>query len=140
MIEPGRTTTFWVIATFSLAMLPQLLRMPLPVAALTLAPLLWRIAAEARGWQRLPALQRHALTGLALVVLFVAYGDLSGRRSAVSLLTLMLALKLIEGYRIPTPGWSWPSACSCAPLSSCSARASRCRCTAAPRSSSRWWP
>jgi hypothetical protein len=37
---------------------------------------------------------------LALVVLFVAYGDLSGRRSAVSLLTLMLALKLIEGYRI----------------------------------------
>jgi transglutaminase-like putative cysteine protease len=100
MIDPGRTTTFWVIATFALAMLPQLLRMPLPVAALTLAPLLWRTGAELRDWKPLPALLRHALTGLALVVLFVSYGDLSGRRSAVSLLTLMLALKLIEGYRI----------------------------------------
>lgn len=100
MIDPGRTTTFWVIATFSLAMLPQLLRMPLPVAAMTLAPLLWRIAAELRGWKPLPALLRHVATGLALVVLFVSYGDLSGRRSAISLLTLMLALKLIEGYRI----------------------------------------
>jgi transglutaminase-like putative cysteine protease len=100
MIAPDRATTFWVIATFSLAMLPQLLRMPLPVAAMTLAPLLWRISAELRGWQPLPALLRHAATGLALVVLFVSYGDLSGRRSAVSLLALMLALKLIEGYRI----------------------------------------
>lgn len=90
----------WVIATFSLAMLPQLLRMPPPVAAMTLAPLLWRIAAELRDWKPLPAWLRHAVTGLALVVLFVSYGDLSGRRSAVSLLTLMLALKLIEGYRI----------------------------------------
>lgn len=100
MIDPGRTTMLWVIATFSLAMLPQLLRMPLSVAAMTLAPLLWRIGAELRNWKPLPALLRHALTGLALVVLFVSYGDLSGRRSAVSLLTLMLALKLIEGYRI----------------------------------------
>lgn len=100
MIDPGRTTSFWVIATFALAMLPQLLRMPLPVAAMTLGPLLWRVTSELRGWQPLPALLRHAVTGLALVVLFVSYGDLSGRRSAVSLLTLMLALKLIEGYRI----------------------------------------
>jgi transglutaminase-like putative cysteine protease len=100
MIVPGRTTTFWVIATFSLAMLPQLARMPLPVTAMTLAPLLWRITAELRDWKPLPALLRHAATGLALIVLFVSYGGLSGRRSAVSLLTLMLALKLIEGYRI----------------------------------------
>jgi transglutaminase-like putative cysteine protease len=91
---------FWVIATLSVAMLPQVVKMPLPVTAMTLLPLLWRIAAELRGWRPLPASARHALTVLALVVLFLSYGDLAGRRSAVSLLTLMLALKLIEGYRI----------------------------------------
>ena len=100
MVEPGRITMFWVIATLSLAMLPQVLRMPLPVTAMTLIPLLWRGAAELRGWKPLPALARHGLTALALVVLFTSYGELAGRRAAVSLLTLMLALKLIEGYRI----------------------------------------
>ena len=96
MIDPGRITMFWVIATLSLAMLPQLLRMPLPVAAFALFPLTWRVAAEWRGWKPLPKLLRHSLTGLALVVLFISYGNLSGRRAAVSLLTLMLALKLVE--------------------------------------------
>jgi transglutaminase-like putative cysteine protease len=100
MVDPGRKTTFWVIATLSVAMLPQILKMPLPVTAMTLSPLLWRITAELRGWKPLPALARHTLTVLALVVLFLSYGDLAGRRSAVSLLTLMLAFKLIEGYRI----------------------------------------
>jgi transglutaminase-like putative cysteine protease len=100
MIDPGRITMLWVVATLSLAMLPQLLRMPLPVATLALLPLTWRVAAEVLGWRPVPALLRHGLTGLALVVLFVSYGDMSGRRAAVSLLTLMLALKLIEGYSI----------------------------------------
>jgi transglutaminase-like putative cysteine protease len=100
MVDPGRTSVLWVIATLSVAMLPQLLRMPPAVAAMTLLPLLWRIGAEVRRWKPLPALVRHALTALALVALFMSYPDLGGRRSAVSLLTLMLSLKLIEGYRI----------------------------------------
>jgi len=100
LTNPGRLTTFWVIATLTLAMLPQVLRAPLPVAAMALLPLAWRIAAELRGWRPLPALARHALTVAALAILFVSYGGLTGRRSAVSLLALMLSLKLIEGYRI----------------------------------------
>ena len=44
-------------------------RMPLAVAAMTLLPLLWRAGAEVRGWRPLPALLRHALTVVALVVL-----------------------------------------------------------------------
>jgi len=100
MIDPGRVTMLWVIATLFVAMLPQVLRMPLPLALTTLLPLLWRTGAELRGWKPLPALLRHALTALALVLLFISYADLSGRRAAVSLLTLMLALKLFEGYRI----------------------------------------
>jgi transglutaminase-like putative cysteine protease len=100
VVDPGRITMMWVIATLTLALLPQLVRMPLPVAGMTLLPLLWRVGAELRGWKSLPALVRHVMTALALVVLFFSYGDLAGRRSAVSLLALMLALKLIEGYRI----------------------------------------
>jgi len=100
MVDPGRITLFWVIGTLSVAMVPQIVRMPLPLTVMTLFPLVWRIAAELRGWKPLPALARHLLTALALAALFFSYGDLAGRRAAVSLLTLMLALKLIEGYRI----------------------------------------
>jgi len=100
MIEPGRKTILWLIAMFSLAVLPQLARMPLPVAAMTLLPLGWRLGAELQGWKPLPSLLRHGLTALGLVALFTSYGNLSGRRSAVSLLAVMLALKMIECYRI----------------------------------------
>ena len=100
MINPGRVSTFWVMATLAVAMAPQIIRMPLPVAAMTLLPLLWRIAAELREWRPWPPLVRHLLTVAALAVLFFSYGSVSGRRSAVSLLTLMLAFKLIEGFQI----------------------------------------
>ena len=100
MTAAGRVNSFWVMATFVVAMLPQFARMPIPVAVMTLLPLLWRIGAEVRGWRPLPALVRHGATVLALVVLFASYGAVSGRRAAVSLLTMMLAFKLIEGFQI----------------------------------------
>ena len=100
MSAPNRTTTLWVIATFALAVLPQLSRMPAAVAAMTVIPLAWRVASEFRGWKPLPAAVRHGMTALALLALFFSYGDLSGRRAAVSLLAVMLSLKLIECYRI----------------------------------------
>ena len=100
MNDSVRQAMLWVIATFSVAMLPQLLRMPPLVAVLVVLPLAWRIASEARGWKPLPGAVRHSLTVLALLALFFSYGDLSGRRAAVSLLTVMLSLKLIECYRI----------------------------------------
>jgi transglutaminase-like putative cysteine protease len=95
-----RTSMIWVIAAFAVALLPQLPRMPAAVAALTLFPLAWRVGAELRGWKPLPAMVRHGLTAAALAALFFSYGDLTGRRAAVSLLAVMLALKLIECYRI----------------------------------------
>jgi transglutaminase-like putative cysteine protease len=100
MNNPGRNTMLWVIATLTLAMLPQITSMPLPVLVATLLPLAWRIGSELNHWNPVPALIRHAATVSALAVLFLSYGDLSGRRSAVSLLTVMLALKMIECYRI----------------------------------------
>ena len=100
MIEPSRKAMLWVIATLTVAMLPQLPRMPALVILAALLPLAWRIGSEFRHWKPLPALIRHGLTVLALAALFISYGDLSGRRAAVSLLTVMLALKMIECYKI----------------------------------------
>jgi len=100
MTRPSQKATFWVIASLSVAMLPQLLRMPVLVALITLLPLAWRIGAEIRGWKPLPALVRHGATAIALLTLYFSYGNIAGRRAAVSLLTVMLALKMIESYRI----------------------------------------
>jgi transglutaminase-like putative cysteine protease len=74
--------------------------MPYSVVLITLLPLAWRTAAEIRGWKPLPALVRHGATAIALLTLYFSYGNIAGRRAAVSLLTVMLALKMIESYRI----------------------------------------
>jgi len=100
MNDPGRYTILWVIATLCLALVPQAISMPLPVLIATSLPLLWRVGSEINRWKPLPALVRHGATALVLVTLFVSYGDMSGRRAAVSLLAVMLALKMIECYRI----------------------------------------
>ena len=96
----NRNAMLWVIVTFAAAAAPQLLRMPPAVAALTVLPLAWRVASEFKGWKPLPPAVRHGMTVLALAALFFSYGDLSGRRAAVSLLAVMLSLKLVESYRI----------------------------------------
>ncbi|MBT8046950.1 MAG: DUF3488 domain-containing transglutaminase family protein [Xanthomonadales bacterium] len=100
MNDPGRNSTLWLLATLILAMSPQAISMPPLVLVTVLFPLFWRIGSELRNWKPLPALVRHGATAVALVTLFLSYGDLSGRRAAVSLLTVMLALKLMECYRI----------------------------------------
>ena len=86
MISPTRKAILWVIATLLVALLPQLPRMPAAVAAATLLPLAWRVGAEFRGWKSLPAWVRHGATAASLAALFLSYGNLSGRRAAVSLL------------------------------------------------------
>ncbi len=100
MNGPGKKTTVWLIATLLLAMLPQLVSMPPAVLVAALAPLLWRIGSEFNGWKPLPPWIRHGATALGLIALFMSYHDLSGRRAAVSLLSVMLALKMVECYRI----------------------------------------
>ena len=90
----------WVMAVLAVAMAPQIPRMPLPVAVMALAPLMWRLGAELKSWPTLPKLVRYAATALSLAALAVSYGGLFGRRAAVSLLAAMLALKLIECERI----------------------------------------
>ncbi len=90
---------YWVVGTLAVALLPQLPSMAPHLVAITLLPIAWRTLAELRGWKPLPTLLRLGITLATLVVLVGTYGNLLGRRAAVGLLSLMLALKLLETYR-----------------------------------------
>lgn len=90
----------WVIATLLVALLPQLASMPAHLVLITLAPIGWRIVAELRRWKPMPTLLRLGITLATLVVLVSTYGNILGRRAAVGLLSLMLALKLLETFRV----------------------------------------
>jgi len=100
MMRPQSNSIFWVIATLAIAMTPQVPRMSALVAVMSLAPLVWRLAAELNDWKPLKSLVRYAATAMSLIALVVSTGGLFGRRASVSLLAAMLALKLLECERI----------------------------------------
>jgi transglutaminase-like putative cysteine protease len=100
MRKPHNKGMLWVSATLAVAMVPQLQRMPVAVAVMSLAPLLWRFARDTYGWKPLRPMLRYGATALSLIALVSAYGGLFGRRASVSLLAAMLALKLLECERI----------------------------------------
>ncbi|MDX1460892.1 MAG: DUF3488 domain-containing protein, partial [Xanthomonadales bacterium] len=90
----------WVIATLCVAIAPQVITMPVQLTPLVFLPVAWRLAAELRHWRPVPLLLRIAATAISLFFLVMTYGSLFGRRAAVSLLTLMLALKLLETFKV----------------------------------------
>lgn len=91
---------FWVMAALAISMLPQLAAMPFHLAVIAVTPLAWRSVAELRGWKAPPAIARVSLAVLVVAIMVLTFGGLLGRRGAVSLLTVMLALKLLETFRI----------------------------------------
>ena len=91
---------FWVIFTLAVAAFPQAVSMPPHLVPLIILPMAWRVVAELRGWKPPPTLIRVSATIMAFFALVVTYGGMMGRRSAVSLLTMMLSLKLLETFRI----------------------------------------
>ncbi len=90
---------YWVIATLLVALLPQLTSMPPLLIAITLLPIAWRLLAEIKRYKPLPVILRLAITITTLVLLVATYGNLLGRRAAVGLLCVMLALKLLETFK-----------------------------------------
>ncbi len=95
-----RYASLWVITTLVISMLPQLASMPFHLVPLTLLPIVWRLLAEYRNWKPLPMVLRVMTTAAAVAVLVSTYGGLMGRRAAVSMLVMMLALKLLETFRV----------------------------------------
>lgn len=95
----NRLGILWVVAALFISMFPQLMSMPLHLIPITLLPIIWRLLAEFRQWKPVPLLLRIIATAFAVGVLVLTYGGLMGRRAAVSMLVLMLALKLLETFR-----------------------------------------
>ena len=90
---------YWVITALCISMVPQLASMPLHLVPITLLPIAWRLLAEFRDWKPMPMILRVIATALAVAALVITYGGLLGRRAAVSLLVMMLALKLTQDMR-----------------------------------------
>ncbi|MDX1379753.1 MAG: DUF3488 domain-containing protein [Xanthomonadales bacterium] len=99
-VRPHRRAMDWVMATLVVAMSPQMASMPIHLAVTCLLPVAWRVMAEQRGWSPPNTFIRLILAAAAVVMLFATYGGLLGRRAAVSLLTIMLSLKLVEAWRL----------------------------------------
>jgi transglutaminase-like putative cysteine protease len=95
-----QTGMVWVIATLFVAILPQISTMPIHLLPLVMIPIIWRLVAEFRNWKPVPMLVRVAITILAVLILVMTYGGLLGRGAAVSLLTLMMCLKLLDTFKV----------------------------------------
>lgn len=91
---------FLVMTTLAIAIFPQVVSMPPQLIGLVVLPFTWRWVAELKGWKPVPMLFRVAATGGSVFMLIMVYGSLTGRRAAVSLLALMLALKLMETFKV----------------------------------------
>lgn len=93
-------SSLWVIATLVFCMLPQWLSMPVHLMLITLLPVVWRTLAAFRHWKPMSMLLRVLAAAVAVTVLVLNYGGIMGRRAAVSMLVLMLAMKLLETFTI----------------------------------------
>lgn len=89
-----------VCAGLLLAMLPHWARLPLWIPFLALACTGWRLGMAWRGWPAMPAVPRIALTLLAVVGVWMHYGNVVGGEAGAALLAVMLALKLLELRRM----------------------------------------
>lgn len=89
-----------VCAGLLLAMLPHWPRLPLWIPALAMACAGWRLGMAWRGWPAMPAVPRVMLTLLSVTGVWIHYGNVFGGEAGAALLTVMLALKLLELRRM----------------------------------------
>jgi len=93
---PPTPAAYWLLAGIALVMAPHTLHLPLWLTAAASAMIAWRWAA-ARGTFDLPGKWLLVLLAAASVAgIFLQYRTLLGRDAGVAMLTLMLALKLLE--------------------------------------------
>ena len=93
-------TVGWTVTAMLVAALPHLAAMPIGLAALVVTAAAWRMAAAHYGWQAPPRWLRLTLTLAAVALVVFTLGALWGRRTAATLLCVMLAAKMFELFRI----------------------------------------
>jgi protein-glutamine gamma-glutamyltransferase len=93
-------TVGWTVAALLVAALPHLAAMPGSLAALVVTAAAWRLAAAHYGWKAPPRWLRLTLTLGVVALVIVTLGASWGRRTAATLLCVMLATKMLELFRI----------------------------------------
>lgn len=98
--QPPQAPVLWTIAAFAMAALPHLAAMPIQIAVVIVAILIWRVAAARWQWRPPPGWLRVIITLCLLALVMISFGGLWGRRTATALLCIMLAAKMMEMYRV----------------------------------------
>lgn len=99
MTRPGNSATIWTVTVYLVAAAPHLLAMPVALLAFTLAGPGWRLLAIRFNWQPPHLLVRLVLTVTGVAMVVITHGAFWGRRTATSLLCVMLAAKMLELFR-----------------------------------------
>ncbi|MEO7558401.1 MAG: DUF3488 and transglutaminase-like domain-containing protein [Gammaproteobacteria bacterium] len=93
---PNHRAVLWVGGALAFAAAPQVLNLPIWLSLLSLTLGLWRLQIAQRGWPLPPKRLYLLLALLSLGGVYVQFGTVLGRDAGVALLTVMLALKLLE--------------------------------------------
>lgn len=89
-----------VCAGLLLAMLPHWARLPPWIPLLALVCIGWRVGMAWRGWPAVNAFLRIALTLVVVAGIWMHFGNIINGEAAAALLSVMLALKLLELRRM----------------------------------------
>jgi transglutaminase-like putative cysteine protease len=93
---PNSKTMLWLVTALALAAAPQVLNLPVWLTLFSLALGMWRLMIARRGWPLPPKWLYLLLALLSFGAVYVKFGTVFGRDAGVALLTVMVALKLLE--------------------------------------------
>ena len=96
----SRSAALYMMGTLALTLIPQWLKMSPWLSLITLAAFVWRIGAIRYHWNPLPVMARVFVAFIGLTAVLAVHGVFWGRRAGSAMLAVMLALKLLEAFRI----------------------------------------
>ncbi len=100
MTTLSRPAVLSMMGVLALTLIPQWLKMSPWLSLVTIAAFLWRIASLRYRWKPLPVTVRVIVAFAGLAAVISVHGVFWGRRAGSTMLAVMLALKLLEAFRI----------------------------------------
>lgn len=96
----SRTAAIYMMGVLAVTLIPQWLKMSVWLSLITLAAFMWRIGVIRFRWKPLPIVARVIVAFAGLAAVIAVHGVFWGRRAGSTMLAVMLALKLLEAFRI----------------------------------------
>lgn len=93
---PPRIGRYWLVASLLLVLSPHLSRLPVWLAVAALAVVIWRLWRDTREGPLPGKMVRFLLMSLGTGAILFIFGTIIGREPGTALLTVLLALKLLE--------------------------------------------